>query len=285
MKKEIDYDIFVRKYITNGNYIEEGNFPNIFLVSNYPLEPDYILNDFMVLFGDYFKFFYNPKYKFIKNYSQENYDSKKLYMNCWKFILLYLHEVYHISKENIELLYNKIHFEKKRILDVFYKGVLLLTESNLPKKGDILIMKNRQNILYHCGIFHDIKYHKNILLCFEIFNSPISIHEYNLDNLYGDTIYFISPHNARNLIIEYIENYNIYNFCKNLTDILPYSCLLNWIRKVLLQEEIKKIPKPKSREELDEYYKKINIVINSYLVKLNLQELLDFCKININLII
>ena len=276
MKNEINYDIFLRKYLNNGNYIEEGNFPNIFLVSNYPLEPDYILNDFMVLFGDYYKFFDNPKYKFLKNYSQGNYNSKKLYMNCWQFILLYLYEVYHISKENIELLYNKIHFEKKRILDVLYKDALLLTQKNLPKKGDILIMKNKFNILYHCGIITNIS--NNILLCLEIFNSPVSIHEYNLDNLYGDTIYFISPQKAVNLIIEYIENYNIYNFCINPTDIIPDSYLLNWIKKVLLQEEIKKINEPKSREELDEYYKNVNIVVNSYLVKLNLLELLDYNK-------
>jgi len=254
MNQEINYDIFLRKYINKGNYIEEGNFPNIFLVSNYPLEPDYILNDFMVLFGDYYKFFDNPKYKFLKNYSKKNYDSKKLYMNCWQLILLYLHEEYHISKENIELLYNKIHFEKKRILDVFLTDAMLLTQSNLPKKGDILIMKNKYNILYHSGIFHNIS--DNILLCFEIFNSPVSIHEYNLDNLYGDTIYFISPQNAINLIINYIKNYNIYNFSINLTDIIPDSFLLNWIKKVFLQEEIKKIPEPKSRTELDEYYKK-----------------------------
>lgn len=216
-----------KSYIGKGRYIKEGI--NI-IVHNYPLTPDYVIQEFRVLFADWGNQYSSGKYSFLRDISMKSYKNKQIYMNCWQFILLCLLEANLIDIDNIKLLYYYDSLNKdKRIPDFFIDDIRnidtikYIKNENEPVLGDIIMFKRiGTNEFWHVAIYicnDKIIEH----ICNHVSTSFFtSHHKY-------DDLYIVSPQvlirNITNLV--HIDNF-IPNQSLNINDNDVYYALFGF---------------------------------------------------------
>jgi hypothetical protein len=176
-----------KKWIDKGTYVIGDEY----IIST--LLGDTLMNYFMILFADWNNIF-NGNLHGIKKLALKKYEDKTLSFNCWQFVLLCMMESGLITAENIKNFYRVVmNSTEKRVPLYFMKDdTELLPYDDKINLGDIVLVKNSQNVIYHIGIYSG----ENKFT--QIFVHPVS--EISINNSKKQHYYIKHETVARNII-------------------------------------------------------------------------------------
>jgi hypothetical protein len=136
-----------------GHYVQEGADCSA-IVSNYPNQPAYEINDFMLLIA-----MSEPKraptgvWAFLKQRALVRQASMQLSMNCWQFVLVCLLDSGLLDLTHLAKLYTLASSTKKRIPDLMRDTREPLVSSAIASAGDVLFFFHPfDSKVYHMAI-------------------------------------------------------------------------------------------------------------------------------------
>jgi len=143
------------KWLGKGSYVEEDS--NSVLVSNYPSDPAYLINDFMILYSICPQ---NTRFpntlEYMRLLAQDRLSNKSLHMNCWQFVLLCMHASGMLDMHHILQMYqaqSTLPTEQRRIPNLMvcsgHRSYNVATNI-----GDIIFFTRDSELIWHIGIVY-----------------------------------------------------------------------------------------------------------------------------------
>ena len=137
-----------KNWIDKGTYVTGDEYFYVDLVYGT------VINYFMVLFADW-KNIFSKNLIGIKEIAEKKYEDRTLSFNCWQFVLLCMMECGLITKENIKNFYSVVMNSTEKRVPLYFMNddTELFEYDDKINLGDIILVKNSENVIYHVGIY------------------------------------------------------------------------------------------------------------------------------------